>query len=41
MSSLLPVHWWDWTFGGGLSMVFLWLISVAPARGRFHETLGK
>ncbi|WP_144113771.1 hypothetical protein [Paraburkholderia sp. BCC1886] len=35
--SILPADWWTWTLGGGLSFVFLWLISVPPARGRFDR----
>jgi hypothetical protein len=31
MSFILPAHWWSWTFAGGLSFVFLWLISVPSA----------
>jgi hypothetical protein len=27
----LPAHWLNWSLGGGLCVVFLWLISVRPA----------
>ncbi|MFM0738598.1 hypothetical protein PQQ51_15265 [Paraburkholderia xenovorans] len=33
MSNLLPAGWMEWAFGGGLSLIFLWSISVAPMRG--------
>lgn len=35
MLSLLPLltaGWEEWAWGGGLSLIFLWSISVAPAR---------
>ncbi|MGF6771374.1 hypothetical protein P3T18_003853 [Paraburkholderia sp. GAS199] len=35
--SLLPAGWVEWAFGGGLSLIFLWAISVAPARGDVNE----
>jgi hypothetical protein len=28
----LPAHWWNWTLGAALSLIFLWLISVPPPR---------
>ncbi|WGS48221.1 hypothetical protein LFL96_10415 [Paraburkholderia sp. D15] len=33
MSTLLPAGWLSWSVGGGLSFVFLWLISVPSLRG--------
>jgi hypothetical protein len=34
---ILPTHWLSWSFGGGLSLIFLWLISVPPGRSRIDE----
>ncbi|ASL42378.1 hypothetical protein bAD24_I02735 [Burkholderia sp. AD24] len=31
---LLPADWLSWSVGGGLSLVFLWLISVPPMHDR-------
>ena len=39
MFSALPADWLNWSFGGGLSVVFLWLISVPPVRGRVDEAV--
>ncbi|HZZ06722.1 hypothetical protein [Paraburkholderia sp.] len=29
----MPADWWRWSFGAGLSFIFLWLISVPAVRG--------
>jgi hypothetical protein len=29
----------SWSFGGGLSVVFLWLVSVPSVRGRIGEAI--
>jgi hypothetical protein len=39
MFSTLPADWLSWSFGGGLSFVFLWLISVPPVRGHADESM--
>lgn len=39
MFSELPADWLNWSFGGGLSVVFLWLISVSPVCGRIDEAI--
>lgn len=31
--TLLPAGWLSWSVGGGLSLVFLWLISLPPMHG--------
>jgi hypothetical protein len=41
MASLLPADWLSWSFGGGLSFVFLWLISVPPVRGHCDESIAE
>jgi hypothetical protein len=30
MPFILPADWLNWSFGGGLSLILLWLISVPP-----------
>ncbi|PQV50848.1 hypothetical protein B0G83_105210 [Paraburkholderia sp. BL21I4N1] len=30
MMTLFPADWLSWSVGGGLSLVFLWLISLPP-----------
>jgi hypothetical protein len=37
--STLPADWLSWRVGGGLSMIFLWLISVSPVRGHADEAI--
>jgi hypothetical protein len=32
--TLLPADWLSWSVGGGLSLIFLWLISVPPIDDR-------
>jgi hypothetical protein len=39
MLPMLPADWLSWSFGGGLSFIFLWLISVPPARGHADESI--
>lgn len=34
LMTLLPADWLSWSVGGGLSLVFLWLISVPPMHDR-------
>ncbi|MFL9961005.1 hypothetical protein PQR02_07740 [Paraburkholderia sediminicola] len=41
MLSTLPAHWLSWSVGGGLSMIFLGLISVPPARGHADEVIAE
>ncbi|EIF31328.1 hypothetical protein BCh11DRAFT_06849 [Burkholderia sp. Ch1-1] len=37
----LPADWFSWSFGGGLSFIFLWLISVPQARGHIDDIAAK
>jgi hypothetical protein len=39
MFSTLPADWLSWSVGGGLSFLFLWLISVPPVRGRTEDAV--
>jgi hypothetical protein len=42
MLSTLPADWLSWSFGGGLSMIFLlWLISESPVRGHADEAIAE
>ncbi|WP_255219732.1 hypothetical protein [Paraburkholderia ginsengisoli] len=41
MISALPPDWLSWSVGGGLSFIFLWLISVPPMRGHADESLAE
>ena len=41
MAFVLPAEWLDWSLGGGLSLIFLWLISVPPACGRIDDIATK
>ncbi|WP_168793739.1 hypothetical protein [Paraburkholderia aromaticivorans] len=41
MPFILPSDWLSWSFGGGLSLILLWLISVPPARGHIDEVMTK
>ncbi|HEY2606770.1 hypothetical protein P0D88_27055 [Paraburkholderia sp. RL18-103-BIB-C] len=41
MVSILPADWLSWSFGGGLSMISLWLISVLPVRGHADEAIAE
>jgi hypothetical protein len=41
MLSTLPADWLSWSFGSGLSIIFLWLISVPPARGPADEAIAE
>jgi hypothetical protein len=36
MLSGLPADWVNWSVGSGLCVIFLWQISVRPARGRVN-----
>jgi hypothetical protein len=35
----LPVDWLSWSVGGGLSFVFLWVISVPSVHGRSEDAV--
>jgi hypothetical protein len=37
MSFVLPADWLSWSFGGGRSLILLWLISVPPGRAHIDE----
>ncbi|MFM0637145.1 hypothetical protein PQQ63_10620 [Paraburkholderia metrosideri] len=37
----LSADWWSWSFGAGLSFIFLWLISVPAVRGERQHSGGK
>ncbi|REE18807.1 hypothetical protein B0G71_1870 [Paraburkholderia sp. BL27I4N3] len=37
MPFILPSDWLSWSFGGGLSLILLWLISVPPGRDDFDD----
>lgn len=38
----MPADWWSWSFGAGLSFIFLWLISVPAVRSeRQHPGTNK
>ncbi|WP_268998460.1 hypothetical protein [Paraburkholderia sejongensis] len=39
MLTALPANWLEWCVGGGLCVVFLWVISVPPARERVDDAL--
>jgi hypothetical protein len=39
MFAAWPADWLNWSPGGGLSVVFLWLISVPPVRGCVDEAI--
>lgn len=41
MFSGLPADWLNWSFRDGLSLIFLWLISVPPVRGNVDEAIKK
>ncbi|MFL9891653.1 hypothetical protein P0D71_34310 [Paraburkholderia sp. RL17-383-BIF-A] len=41
MPFVLPAEWLSWSLGGGLSLIFLWLISVPPVRGRMDDIATK
>ncbi|MFM0393609.1 hypothetical protein [Paraburkholderia phytofirmans] len=41
MPFILPSDWLSWSFGGGLSLILLWLISVPPGRGHFDDVMMK
>ncbi|CAD6510765.1 hypothetical protein [Paraburkholderia metrosideri] len=41
MFSTLPADWLSWSIGGGLSFVFLWLISVPPVHGHGDDALAE
>ncbi|REG57893.1 hypothetical protein B0G80_0528 [Paraburkholderia sp. BL6669N2] len=41
MPFILPADWLSWSFGGGLSLIFLWLISVPPGRDDFDDVTSK
>ncbi|MDH6147824.1 hypothetical protein OKW46_001749 [Paraburkholderia sp. WSM4179] len=38
MLSGWPLDWVSWSLGGGLWLIFLWLISVPPAHERVDES---
>jgi hypothetical protein len=37
MPFILPADWLSWSFGGGLSLILLWFISVPPGRNHIDE----
>lgn len=37
MPFILPSDWLSWSFGGSLSLILLWLISVPPGRDDFDD----
>jgi hypothetical protein len=39
MFATLPADWLSWSLGGGLSFLFLWLISVPPVRGHSDDAV--
>jgi hypothetical protein len=39
MFSGMPVDWLSWSFGAGLSFIFLWLISVPPMRAHVDDAM--
>ncbi len=41
MAFVLPVEWFSWSLGGGLSLIFLWLISVPAVRGGIDDVATK
>jgi hypothetical protein len=41
MLSICPADWLDWSVGGALCIVFLWLISVPPACDRDTDAIAE